>query len=126
MIAAGPGVQPGRSDALVTLQDLSATFLDVAGATALPGMDGRSLGPCLSGATNAHRPHVRSGLNQWRAASDGHYKLVDDDGDMHLYDLHSDPHEQHDRAASSAAQVERMRPLLDTPSWNTSPDRIGA
>ena len=77
LVLAGPGVQAGvASDALVSMHDLTATFLDFAGRPPLPGMDSRSLRPLLSGAAQRHRPHVRSGLGDWRMVSDGRYKLV--------------------------------------------------
>jgi choline-sulfatase len=125
LVVAGPGVQPGRTDALVALQDLTATFLESASADPLPDMDGRSVWPLLRGTTNRHRPHVRSGLDAWRAVSDGRYKLAADGGNLHLYDRLSDPHERTDLAAAAPAEVARLAPLLDTPSWHAPSVHIG-
>ncbi|MGB9606848.1 MAG: sulfatase family protein, partial [Bryobacteraceae bacterium] len=53
---AGPGVKAGvSSDALVSVMDLAATFLDYAGAEPLPAMESRSLRPLLEGRTGKHR-----------------------------------------------------------------------
>ncbi|MFC4115122.1 sulfatase [Nonomuraea zeae] len=121
MIVSGPGVNAGvTSDALVSLQDLTATFLDCAGAGPLPGMDGRSLWPILRGAATAHRPHVRCGLDDWRAVYDGRFKLVRT-GEAHLlYDRGADPHELTDVADQHPDEVNRLARLLRVPSWEGS------
>lgn len=95
LVVAGPGVQEGVvSDALVALHDLAATFLDYAGAPALPDMDARSLRGVLAGTDAGHREVVRSALGAWRMAFDGRYKWVDPgDGDAMLYNLEEDPAE---------------------------------
>jgi arylsulfatase A-like enzyme len=125
LVVAGPGVQPGgASDALVSMHDLAATFLDVAGRPPLPGMDSRSLRPLLSGATQRHRPHVRSGLDDWRMVFDGRHKLVRQipagasgtppaGPSMRLFDLQDDPWETHDLAARLPEEVARLAPLLE-------------
>ncbi|MBK9165849.1 MAG: sulfatase-like hydrolase/transferase [Bryobacterales bacterium] len=52
LVAAGPGVEQGVvSDALVSLMDLAATFLDFGGVAAPREMDSRSLRPLLAGRT---------------------------------------------------------------------------
>jgi arylsulfatase A-like enzyme len=126
LAVAGPGVRQGAtSDALVSMHDLTATFLDLAGAAAsngrpaLPGMDSRSLVPVLSSGADIHRPYVRSGLANWRLVFDGRYKLVrilPEGGDgAHttlLFDLDEDPWETRDLAAEHPAEVERLSPLL--------------
>ena len=124
LVLAGPGVQAGvASDALVSMHDLTATFLDVAGRPPLPGMDSRSLRPLLSGAAQRHRPHVRSGLGDWRMVSDGRHKLVrqtpegaagtpDGAPSMRLFDLQDDPWETRDLGARRPEEVARLAPLL--------------
>ena len=71
LICAGPGVQRGQVISMpVGTVDLSATFMDVAGATPAPGMTAVSLRTLLRGeashtSTNADRKYrdvVRSGL----------------------------------------------------------------
>lgn len=77
LVAAGPGVSGGRvSDAPASVMDLAATFLDAGGVEIPADMDSRSLLPLLAGETESHREIVRSGLEPWRLAYDGQYKLV--------------------------------------------------
>ena len=102
MIVAGPGVSHGSSDALVQLQDLAPTFLDLAGAAPLPDADACSLVDLLSADTGVAHPatfarsHALSGLNAWDCVWDGRHKLVLDQGEpVGLYDHQSDPDEIH-------------------------------
>ena len=77
LIAAGPGIQQGVvSDALVSVMDIAATCIDYAGAEVPVDMDSRSMRPLLEGQTGSHREVLLSGLNPWRMAFDGQYKLV--------------------------------------------------
>ena len=77
LVAAGPGVKGGRTSAApASVMDLAATFLDAAGVAVPSTMDSRSLLPLLRGETDAHREIVRSGLEPWRLAFDGRYKLI--------------------------------------------------
>jgi arylsulfatase A-like enzyme len=111
LIVAGPSIQHGRvSCALVSLHDLTATFLDYAGAEALPAMESRSLRGVLEARTEEHRQHVFSGLGDWRMAFDGRYKLVlrREDPDL-LYDTLNDPNEMQNVADRERSVVERLR-----------------
>lgn len=114
LVVRGPGVRAGlRTDALVCLHDLTATFLETAGAPALPGMEGRSLMPALRGDAAGHREHVRVGLGEWRAAMDSRWKLVAFEGGRpRLYDLCDDPWEDRDVAGETPAVVARLEALL--------------
>jgi arylsulfatase A-like enzyme len=119
LVISGPGFRRATaSDALVSTHDLSATFLDLAGAPALPEMESRSLGPLLRGEAETHRPHARSGLDEWRMAWDGRMKVAQttlDSGEVRnrLFDLMEDPGELRDLAASRPNDVERLAPLLN-------------
>lgn len=118
MVAAGPGVTPGRSsDALVTLQDLTATFLDYAGAQALPEMDGRSLRGLFQDPAGTHRKHIRSGLYNWRAVYDGRFKYVRDGDATVLFDRLTDPGELTDISRQHPEHVARLAALLGRSSW---------
>lgn len=76
LVAAGPGMTPGQnSDALVSVMDIAATFLDYAGLDIPREMDSRSFRRLLEGETDAHRDVLLSGINPWRAITDGEYKL---------------------------------------------------
>ncbi len=115
LLIAGPGVQPGvRSQALVSVMDLAATFLDYAGVRRPEDMDSRSLRPVLEGKTEHHRRWVQSGLGSWRMVWDGRYKLItgfdpsSKKGEREkavgplLFDLQEDPLENHNLAAADS------------------------
>lgn len=125
LIMAGPGVPGGVvSDALVSVMDLAATFLDYAGLARPADMDSRSLRPLLEGRTRSHRQHVLSGLGDWRVVFDGRYKLIRGFDPQRpkqpsgaapplLFDLASDPLENTNLAAKAPDQVARLSSLLD-------------
>ncbi|NKB68654.1 MAG: sulfatase-like hydrolase/transferase [Candidatus Latescibacteria bacterium] len=73
-----PGVvAPGRTyDGVMTHLDLTPTFIDLAGADPLPGMEGRSFAPLLRGASQAHRDAVIVERISVLAATDGDQELV--------------------------------------------------
>jgi arylsulfatase A-like enzyme len=111
LIVAGPGTQRGVvSTALVSLQDLTATFLDYAQAPALPGMEAISLRPLLEGTQTEHREYVVSGYGDWRMVFDGRFKLVDRTGQAPLlYDVQMDPWEDTDVAGQEPDIVARLQ-----------------
>lgn len=94
-VVAGPGLEQGRStDALVVLHDLTATFLELAGAPDLPESDSRSLLPLLRGQIRSHRERVEIGLHDWRATVRADSKVVGlGDGRILRFDLANDPQE---------------------------------
>ncbi len=113
LILAGPGVKNAVSDALVSTMDLAATFLDFANLAVPKNMDSRSLRPVLDGRAHKHRDSLRSGLNDWRVAWDGRYKLVRGDGpEMQLFDMEADPLENRNLAAKMPREVARLQELL--------------
>lgn len=117
LIVAGPGVRRGCvSDALVALHDLAPTFLEFAGAPALPGSDARSIRPVLEGRCDRHRDHVVSGLSQWDMVFDGRYKYVvrrQPQPAVQLFDTVADPHERHDVAQANPGTVRRLARLVE-------------
>lgn len=114
MIVAGPGVSPGvTSHALVSLIDLTATFLEYAGAVPVGDMQGRSLRPLLQGDTDTHREHVLSGLQAWRMVFDGQFKLITGHApDPLLFDWLHDPDEVENVAERHPYEVKRLASLL--------------
>ncbi len=58
LVIARDGLEPKRSDALVSNADLVPTILDIAGVEHYRGIQGRSLCPLLDGAANQHRDAV--------------------------------------------------------------------
>lgn len=126
LVVAGPGIRRGVvHDGPTTTLDLTATFLDYGGAAALPDADCRSLRPVLETEGAAGRSHVITGLNPWRAVFDGRYKLVQGytpkagasadapkDAPPLLFDLRSDPLEDHNLAEEAKEVVGRLAALL--------------
>lgn len=130
LVVRGPGVPPGSVHAKVaTTLDLSATFLDFAGAPVPASMDSRSLRPALAGDPAAGRSHVASGLGSWRLVCDGRFKLVSGfdpaarpsgpeqaaarvgagrDAPALLFDLAADPDELENVAARHPDAVARL------------------
>jgi len=112
MVAAGPGVKArGESNALVSLHDLTATFLDYAGVKKPAAMDSRSLRPLLAGRTKVHRSHLVSSLEGWRMVWDGRHKLIEGyEKEPQLFDLQTDPLEN----SNLSAQPSKIRSHLKT------------
>ena len=120
LIISGPGVKKGIvSDALVSLHDLAATFVDYAGSRQMPGMDASSLRPVLEGDLEGHRDFVVTGLEQWCTVFDGRHKLVLGDrigghgAGPQLFDLEVDPREDSDIAAGRPDLVDSLRRHLN-------------
>jgi arylsulfatase A-like enzyme len=129
-IAAGAGVAgAGRVDSsLITLEDLPATFTDLAGAPPLRGAVGQSLRPLLANASDTtwrsniysvlgglfhfeqHNAQAAVTTDRWKymyAFAGGHEKL---------FDLHADPHELKDLAGTTDGRTrcaELQRRLAD-------------
>ena len=114
LIVAGPDITQGlTSSALVSLHDLTATFLDYAGIAPLPAMESRTLRGVLEGQTDEHRQRVFSGLGDWRMVFDGQYKLVIQSGAAPiLFDIKADPQEMDNVAEMHPDVVARLTPLL--------------
>jgi len=136
LIVGGPGIKVRRSDALVSMIDIGATFVDYAGAERPDGMTARSFRPLLEGKTEKHRDYVSSGLFNWRMVADGRFKLVQGfDPKISqrgasvpkgtplptiLFDLKLDPLETKNYAAAEPEVVERLAKLL--PERNPDPE----
>jgi len=116
-------VQAGaRSRALVGLQDLAHTYVDVGGAAAMPHPDGRSLVPLFRDPNpSGWRDHILCAyyggefLYTQRMAITGRYKYMFNGFDWdEMYDLERDPDEMENIAYSDAhkAQADDMRARL--------------
>lgn len=110
---------PGRlpADARVTedvgLVDVMPTALELLGVPVPPVAQGRSLVGLLDGhASDAPRGALSEFLDTQRAVISGRYKLLLKGTVPVLFDLASDPHEQHDVAASRPIVLRHMRGLL--------------
>ncbi len=108
LVVAGPGIQRGVRYTPVMTQDLTATVLDLARAAPLPGMDGTSLWPQMTGPdTGWTRPVLLEALLSLPRTSPGfpagvtefgvrtgRYKYVRySNGEEEMYDLLTDPNE---------------------------------
>jgi arylsulfatase A-like enzyme len=111
-----PGGPPGQvRDEFVTLMDLTATILDLAGLPTADAVDGRSLLPLVAG----HRPPWRDGVlaefhghhfpyPQRMLRTRTHKLVVNPESVNELYDLVADPHELVNRIGDPAlADVRR-------------------
>ncbi|HOD80099.1 MAG: Arylsulfatase [Planctomycetes bacterium ADurb.Bin126] len=106
------GFAPGmRCDRPVCLEDLLPTLAELAGANC-PAVDGVSLVPALRGQKQVIREQLHfehapcySRDQAYHALTDGRHKYVwrPTDGRERLFDLQSDPREEHNLAADPAA-----------------------
>lgn len=108
LIIRGPGIPEGQTrDQLVTNVDVVATIVDLASATPLRVLDGRSLVPLFSGAPYAWRSAVsltgiydpgqlyETNLTRWNAVRTMTRKYIRaSDGHEELYDIEADPWER--------------------------------
>ncbi|MDH3707953.1 MAG: sulfatase-like hydrolase/transferase [Acidimicrobiia bacterium] len=97
LLAAGPGIATGVSDALTELVDLAPTLLERAGVDPLADIDGQSLVPLLTDPTLSHRDAQVVGEHHYRAIRTHTHKYVhyvDPAFEWdELYDLDADPDE---------------------------------
>ncbi len=131
LVIAGPGIASGAvSEALVQINDLGPTFLDLAGAEPLDDVDGASLRPVLEGRARGVHDYVYSGLRQGTGTGvghrglalerkfdlsyDGRYKFVIDhvEGNELLFDRQIDPSESENRIEELPEVANRLRAAL--------------
>ena len=119
LLLAGPAIRRGyESNAMVSLIDLTATFMDIGEAGALEYQDGQSLRPILENASDDRREFSRSSLKirsgVWRFVQDRRYKLVEnfDGRGRELYDRENDPLEDENIADAKPGEVERLAKLF--------------
>ena len=122
LIMAGPGVAPRAFvDAPMALLDLSATFLDLAGAEVPGDWDSASLRPYLADPESAPpRKVVSSGLDKssgdWRLTFDGRYKYVtgfEGAGEL-LWDVVADPSETENLLETRPREAAKILRILNT------------
>lgn len=116
LIAAGPGVNTGVSDALTELVDVTATMLDLAGLEAPDTFDGRSLADVLVDPSTPHRDAVtvcEEGSRSIRTRTHKYAHHVGDKWDTHeLYDLTNDPNETQNLITADPDRAARLRARL--------------
>lgn len=120
LIVMGPGIKPQRTDALRSLIDIAPTIVDFLGKPPLPQFAGQSLVPELRGLEPAHsREHIEMELTedtnnpQRRAVIAGNFKLLvrGYDESFSLFDVATDPGEEHDLAKTEPAKLTEMKAL---------------
>ncbi len=125
LIVSNPTLEPGICDTFVSLEDLPATFLDLAGEDAeARGMDGRSLLPLVDKKSEGEYPEREYYISahpghmvtfQQRMVRSRHHKYIFNFGaPEEFYDLDKDPLELNNCATEDAYQpeIERMRQAL--------------
>jgi arylsulfatase A-like enzyme len=127
LIVSGPGIRSGiRSNALVSLHDLAATFLDYAGAARLPDADARTLRNHLEERDDTHREHIISALNTWSMILDGRYKcVVGASPSPMLFDIREDPSELKDIADAHPRVVTQLVDTLEAETRRPEPGVTG-
>lgn len=117
LVVAGAGVVAQRSNALVSNADVAPTILDITGVDLFRGIQGRSLRPVLAGSASVHRDAILveedmpigvEGLPapvrmRTLITDGGRLTLYHGHGFGELYDLGSDPTEQHNCYGDTAA-----------------------
>ena len=113
LLAAGPGIAPGRTDALVELIDVNPTICDLAGVGPEPDIDARSFAPILRGQTDAIRTEVVGTLSRSQCVRNHDYKLIFNANDVtELYDLRRDPQELSNIAEAHPELVQELARAL--------------
>ncbi|MCU0230605.1 MAG: sulfatase-like hydrolase/transferase [Acidobacteria bacterium] len=121
LVISGPawGIRQGAEiGAPVSLADVSPSLLELAGLPPLPGADGYSLAPALTGKgalpsrpgvmAESHLPQLEFGWSGLRAVVRGDLKLIEAPR-PELFDLARDPREAEDLSGARPAEVGLLR-----------------
>jgi arylsulfatase A-like enzyme len=123
-VVAGPAIQARHVSETVSLTDLVPTVLDLAGFVPpiAAGLDGRSVADLATGARAgdpdggvafAAMIKDRSNPGGITAVIKGHWKLVDNNDNLELYETRSDPDEHDNVFGQHALEVDSLRRLLE-------------
>lgn len=118
LIFAGPGIEPGQTDALMYLFDIFPTACELAGITHPSTLDGISMAPVIRGAGSGGRETIFLSYEQGqRAVRYGDWKLCRFPLVNHslLFNLKSDPDEMRNLATDPAYafQLANMMTMLE-------------
>ena len=122
LVIAGAGIPARRIAETVSLTDLVATVLDLAGFVPPPTGDGRSLadlataarpGDPAAGAAFAAMIKDRSNPGGITAIVHGRWKLVNNNDSFELYDTRKDPDEHDNVLRQHPTEAAHLRKLLD-------------
>jgi arylsulfatase A-like enzyme len=122
LVIAGPSIAHSRVSETVSLTDLAPTVLQLAGFRATNAtFDGSAFGALATG-TRPSDPDGgvafaamvkdRSNPGGMTAIVAGPWKLIDEGGELHLFDTRADHDERTDLAAARPDVVDRLRKLL--------------
>ena len=121
LIVRGPGIRPGRSEALISTVDVYGTVADLAGLEVPPGAaeDSRSFLEVIHAPRRSTREHVYAEANdlEFVVRTDTH-KLRRLRNKLELYDLVADPEEDRPldrRKPANAAIAEPLLKILRNP-----------
>jgi arylsulfatase A-like enzyme len=112
---AGPGIPKGESQALAYLMDIFPTVCELAGVSLQSKVEGKSLASVIKGKSPKVREWLYTAYDKGqRAVTDGRWKLIRFPliDKTQLFDLQSDPHEEHD-LAQSPDHADRVRVMMD-------------
>ena len=112
----GPGINAGKTDALVYLHDIFPTIADYAGGKILNNIDGKSLRLIAELKKNSVRVSLSLAYQKsQRSIRDKRWKLMifPQINRHQLFDLANDPDEIHNVALKFPKQVERLKLLLE-------------
>jgi Sulfatase len=117
LIAAGPGIKPGRTKVLVSSAiDLAATVLDLAGIKPPKDYDGVSLMPVLGGYVDPERAASRAIYLQyydWRGLIVGRTKVMTRRKSVSLFDVLADPQGLHNLADADPEGARILRAVVE-------------
>lgn len=118
LIVAGPGIAPAQIGDPVSIVDITPTILQLIGARAIKGADGRSLAGYLLGDPPPPTYTISEFYDfgrRLRAVVRGRYKLIDDlrHGVRQLFDVEADPKELIDRSVDAQAEADALQAVLD-------------
>ena len=125
LIFVAPNLKPGIVQQTVGLVDLMPTILDMT-AIALPDLQGRSLLPLMQGSFDSRQNKPRfSELDRhirMRSVVDGpmHFIFNDRKQSRELYDMASDPREQHNLLDTQPGHAAKYQQLLQTHQKKTN------
>lgn len=131
LIAYVPGVEPRRSDALISHPDLMPTVLDIAGVDIPDTVQGKSILPVIKGEKDSHREFVVSTMPLYNPGEgtrvvDNFDRRVEEflpatittnkwsllytreGAPVELYDLESDPEQEKNVAADNSDVVKKL------------------
>ncbi len=111
----GPGIKPGKTDALVYLHDIFPTVADFASGKITERKDGKSLRPIIELKQAKVRDYAALAYqNSQRSIRGKRFKLMvfPQINKYQLFDLKNDPDEINDVSAQYPEQVQRLMKLL--------------